>query len=59
MGLRLNSLDDLCVYGYVDASFAVRFEYKSQSGIFITCGQGDPYVKSTVQKLNTKSSSEA
>ena len=59
MGLRLNSLEDLCVFGYADASFAVHSDYKSQSGVFITCGQGALYVKSTVQKLNTKSSSEA
>ena len=59
MGLRLNSLEDLCIYGYVDASFAVHSDYKSQSGVFITCGRGALYVKSTVQKLNTKSSSES
>ena len=59
LGLRLNSLEDLCVYGYADASFAIHHDYKSQSGLFITCGQGALYVKSNVQKLNTKSSSES
>ena len=57
-GYSMNPKDQ-CVYGFIDVSFAVHNDYKSQSGVFITCGLGALYVKSTVPKLNTKSSSEA
>ena len=44
---------------YVDASFAVHCEYKSHTGIVITFGGGGIYFRSTKQKLNTSSSTEA
>ena len=44
---------------YVDAAYGVRDDYKSQSGMVMTLGQGVLLGKSVKQKLNAKSSSEA
>ena len=44
---------------YIDASFAVHLDFKSHTGICITMGIGCFYAKSTGQKINTTSSSQA
>lgn len=44
---------------YVDASFAVHHEFRSHTGIVVTFGGGGIYFRSTKQKLNTNSSTEA
>ena len=59
LGLRLRPASQLGVTGYVDASYAVHADYKSHTGLCIQLGAGTIYAKSTKQKLNTKSSTEA
>jgi hypothetical protein len=44
---------------YVDASFAVHPDFKSQTGAVMTYGQGAMMAISKKQKLNTRSSTEA
>jgi hypothetical protein len=44
---------------YVDASFAVYPNMRSQTGGGLTMGRGFPIVSSTKQKLNTQSSTES
>jgi histone deacetylase 1/2 len=47
------------LFAYVDASFAVHHDLRSHTGAVITFGAGGIFFKSTRQKLNTKSSTEA
>jgi hypothetical protein len=47
------------VHWWVDASFAVHPDMKSHTGATMSIGKGSIYSKSTRQKLNTKSSTEA
>jgi hypothetical protein len=47
------------VHAFVDASYAVHDDFKSHTGTAITVGGGVTYAKSSVQKLNTKSSTES
>ena len=49
----------MSMHVYVDASFAVHAEFKSHTGIVVTFGGGGIYFRSTKQKLNTTSSTEA
>ena len=49
----------LQVHAYVDASYAVHEDFRSHTGTAITIGGGATYAKSSVQKLNTKSSTES
>ena len=49
----------ISIYAFVDASFAVHHDFKSHTGAVITFGQGCIYFKSTKQRLNTRSSTEA
>jgi len=44
---------------WVDSSYAVHPDMKSQTGIYMTLGKGATYTASCKQKLNTKSSTEA
>lgn len=44
---------------WMDASFSVHPDFKSQSGAALTLGKGTPYESSEKQKLNSKSSTEA
>ena len=44
---------------YIDASYAVHADKKSHTGCIITLGKGAIYGKSSTQKLNTTSSTEA
>ena len=47
------------VYTWVDAAYAVHPDYKSHTGGAMSMGRGILHSKSTRQKLNTKSSTEA
>ena len=44
---------------YIDASYGIHADGKSHSGMILTLGLGPLLVKSTKQKINTKSSTEA
>ena len=44
---------------YIDASYAVHADKKSHTACIITLGKGTIYGKSSTQKLNTPSSTEA
>lgn len=44
---------------YIDASFATHHDKKSHTGVYITLGHGPIFVRSTKQRLVTKSSTEA
>lgn len=58
-GIVLEANKALAVYAWVDASYGVHADFKSHTGCVIGIGKGPVYAKSTTQKLNTKSSSEA
>ena len=47
------------IQAYVDASYAVHEDFKSHTGMSISLGGGATHAKSSVQKLNVKSSTEA
>jgi hypothetical protein len=59
LGLTLRPNADLSIFSYIDASYAVHHNMKSQSGVAITLGEGITYSKSSTQQLNSKSSTEA
>ena len=59
MGIVLEVQDPVSVYAYNDASYAVHPDMKSHTGCVISLGKGPIYAKSSTQKLNTKSSTEA
>ena len=58
-GIVLEPTKALAVYAWADASYGVHKDYKSHTGCIIGLGKGPVYAKSTTQRLNTKSSSEA
>jgi hypothetical protein len=58
-GIVLEANKALAVYAWVDASYGVHADFKSHTGCVIGIGKGPIYAKSSTQKLNTKSSSEA
>ena len=57
--LILEVTDPVHVTSYIDASFGVHKDLKSHTGCVITLGKGAIYSKSSTQKLNTISSTEA
>jgi len=57
--LHLRGDDFLCSCAYIDASFAVHDDYKSHSGVFVSIRMGPIFVKSSKQRLNSNSSTEA
>jgi hypothetical protein len=62
LGLTLKAAvnnPDLCVYCFIDSSYASHSDCVSHSGVQITLGCGTVYAKSSRQKLVTKSSTEA
>jgi len=59
MGICLETGTNICIFAYVDASFAVHGDMKSHTGGVISLGKGPIYVKSSKQKLMSKSSTEA
>ena len=59
MGMVLEGGETVSILAYVDASYGVHPDMKSHTGCVIGIGCGPVYSKSTCQKLNTKSSTEA
>jgi hypothetical protein len=59
LGLRLTCDEPLSIKSYVDASYGTNNDYKSQTGVALTLGQGAVYAASTKQKIVVKSSTEA
>jgi hypothetical protein len=59
LGMRLQPDTCLQAYGWVDASFAVHQDMRSHTGAVLGLGKGPFWAKSSVQKLNSKSSTEA
>ena len=59
LGIILEADKHLTVIAYVDASYGVHQNMKSHTGCTIGIGRGPIYAKSSGQKLNTKSSTEA
>jgi hypothetical protein len=59
IGLVLEATKDLCLYAFVDASFAVHSDFKSRTGGVLSLGKGAIWVHSSKQKLVSKSSTEA
>jgi ribonuclease HI len=55
----LEPVKHLTVYGWIDASFAVHEDMRSHTGALVGIGKGPFWAKSSVQKLNTTSSTEA
>jgi Reverse transcriptase (RNA-dependent DNA polymerase) len=58
-GIVIEGDKNLSILAYVDASYGVHHDYKSHTGCVIGIGRGPVYAKSSGQKINTKSSSEA
>jgi len=59
LGLRLIGEDAITMMAHVDASYGVHEDFKSHSGCTIMVGRGVVFAKSSKQKINTKSSTEA
>ena len=59
LGLTLRPNEHLSMFSFIDASYAVHHDMKSQTGVAITLGNGVTFAKSTTQQLNSKSSTEA
>lgn len=57
--LTLEAENSQVVKWWIDASFAVHGDMRSQSGATMTLGKGMVYISTTKQKLNTRSSTEA
>jgi hypothetical protein len=57
--LCLQADKHISVLAWVDVSYGVHEDYKSHTACVIGIGKGPVYAKSSTQKLNTKSSSEA
>ncbi len=59
LGIILRIGDVFEVIGSIDASYGVHNDGKSHSGVVVSIGSGPIFVKSTKQKIVTKSSYEA
>jgi serine phosphatase RsbU (regulator of sigma subunit) len=59
LGIVLDASEGLQVMAYIDASYGVHGDYKSHTGAVISIGMGPIFVKSSKQKLVSKSSTEA
>ena len=57
--LTIDMTTSMNIVAFIDASFGVHHDMKSHTGVAIIIGQGLLYGKSTKQKLNSKSSTEA
>jgi hypothetical protein len=58
-GMVLESDKDVHLLVYVDASYGVHADGKSHTGVTISLGRGTVHVRSSKQKIVTKSSTEA
>jgi hypothetical protein len=59
IGMILSANDIIQIFAYVDAAFGCHADYKGHTGGFISLGNGLVHVKSSKQKLVTKSSTES
>jgi hypothetical protein len=59
MILSMNTMNDVTLHAYIDASYAVHSDLKSHSGVMFSIGTGPIYVSSTKQSCVSKSSTEA
>ena len=59
LGLTLHPKEDLTVLSFIDASYAVHRDMKSQTGLAVTLGDGVTFAQSKTQQLNSKSSTES
>jgi hypothetical protein len=59
IGMILSANDIIQIFAYVDAAFGCHADYKGHTGGFISLGNGPVHVKSSKQKLVTKSSTES
>ena len=57
--LTLDLRKSMDIMAFIDASFGVHRDMKSHTGVCIIIGQGIIYGRSTKQKMNSKSSTEA
>ena len=59
LSLTIELSDELIIIAYIDASYGVHADLKSHSGLAVLAGFGVILARSTKQKLNSKSSTEA
>ena len=59
LNIRLDARDPLSVFAYIDASYGVHADGKGHTGVFISLCKGGIHVKSSKQKINSKSSTES
>ena len=59
LGICLEAGAGITILAYVDASFAVHGDMKSHTGGVISLGKGPVFVRSSKQRLTSKSSTEA
>jgi len=59
LGICLEAGNPISVFAYVDASHGVHIDGKGHTGAVISLFKGSVYVKSSKQKINTKSSTES
>ena len=58
-GIVLEADKNICVLAYIDASYGVHPDGKSHTGLVISLGRGTVFVRSSKQKIVSKSSTEA
>ena len=58
LGIVLEADKLLSVIAYIDASHAIHENHRGHTGTIISLGRGPVYIKSSSQKINTKSSTE-
>ena len=58
LGITLEAYSIICVLAYIDASHAIHINHRGHTGTILSVGRGPIYVKSSSQKINTKSSTE-
>ena len=60
LGITLRANDPISVIAFIDAAaYAVHADYRGHTGGYLSLGSGPVFVKSSKQKINTKSSTEA
>ena len=59
LGIVLDGNKQIMILAYIDASHAIHDDCKSHTGVVISMGKGPIYIKSTSQKINTRSSTES
>ena len=59
LGIVLDGNKQIMILAYIDASHAIHDDCTSHTGVVISMGKGPIYIKSTSQKINTRSSTES